>query len=253
MSTLLLDALLFAVAGSIYALVGRVAIRRRVHGEGQLASTLFGVWWFALAGLQGISALVRVLAAMGHLTLPTYTAITSVSLLVFSAAIWALVYYLFYILTGSRRVLIPLTVFYSLYYASLVYLVAYQVPNGVHVSPWDVRILYEREVGGAPLAAIVLALLVPPLIGALGYARLYFRVEDATQRYRIGLVSATIAVWFGVALFAWSIDIGAAPWWQFVSRLIGLAAALLIYAAYRPPGWVRRRYGVRPIDGPGAT
>ena len=33
-------------------------------------------------------------------------------------------------------------------------------------------------------------------------------------------------------------------WWQFASRLIGLAAALTILMAYLPPRWLKERYGI---------
>jgi hypothetical protein len=33
-------------------------------------------------------------------------------------------------------------------------------------------------------------------------------------------------------------------WWEFASRLIGLAAAATILTAYLPPRWLKRRYGI---------
>jgi hypothetical protein len=62
------------------------------------------------------------------------------------------------------------------------------------------------------------------------------------------MVSFTLLGWFGSALLAYGTGLSTNPWWQAVSRSIGLVAALLIYAAYRPPGWVQRRWGVRSID-----
>lgn len=248
--TLLLDAGFLALTGALYAYVGRVTLRRHVGGEGQLAATLFGVWWFALAALQATSAIIRTLAAFDALGLAFYTTTSYVSMLVLSVALWALVYYLFYLLSGSRHVLIPITVFYLAFYASLLYIIAYLEPAGIERTAWSVRIDYAKELTGAPLAAIILAMILPPVIGAIGYARLFFRVKDPTQRYRIGLVSATIGGWFGTVLVAWMIELSAQPWWQLVSRTIGLVAALLIYAAYRPPAWVRRRYGIAAVDEP---
>lgn len=252
-ATLLLDALFFALSGSLYAYVGLLTIRRRIGGEGQLASTLFGVWWFLLASLQGVTGILRALAWAEVLTLELYTAVVYLSMGILSAALWALVYYLFYLLSGSRRVLVPITAFYSLYYAALLYVVAYQTPASLQVDAWSIRLEYERTIAGIPLALTMLALLLPPVVGALGYARLFFHAEDPTQRYRIGLVSATIAVWFGIAILAWVVEASTLPWWRVVERLIGLGAALVIYLAYRPPPWIRRQYGVRPIDEPAPT
>lgn len=246
--TLLLDAAFLILTATIYAYVGRVTLRRHVGGEGQLAATLFGIWWFALAVLQANGALNRAIAAFGALELAFFTTTTYVGMLVLSVALWALVYYLFYLLTGSRRVLLPITAFYILFYAALLYLIAYREPIGIEETAWRVALEYRHEVAKPALTGLVLALILPPLVGAIGYARLFFRVDDPTQRYRIGLVSATIGGWFGTVLVAWMVELSAQPWWQLVSRSIGLLAALLIYTAYHPPGWVRRRYGIEAVD-----
>lgn len=246
--TLLLDAAFLLVTASVYWLVGGVTIRRHVGGDGQLAATLFGVWWYALAGLQLVGAGMRVLGYLGMLDLTVYITVTYVLLLVFCAGFWALVYYLSYLLTGNRRLLVPLTAFYIAYYAYLLYYITLSDPVGVKVTDWSVSLDYSNEIRGAPLTLLMLLLVMPPLLGALGYARLYFKVRDPTQKYRIGLVSATLGGWFAILLLAWVLELGTQQWWYFASRAIGVAAALLIYAAFRPPGWVQRRWGIHPVD-----
>lgn len=247
-ATLLLDAVLLLAIGLVYGAVGRVTIRRHVEGDGKLAAKLFGFWWYALALLQAVSAGVRVLAYFDALPTAIYVTITYVTILVLCASLWALVYYLSYLFTGSRRLLGPITAFYVAYYAFLTYYITLREPIGVAIASWGVELEYAREIAGAPLALLVLLLVVPPILGALGYARLFTKVEDATQRYRIGLVSFSLAAWFGIVLFAWITELSEQPWWQFASRGVSLTAALLVYSAYRPPGWVRKRWGVQPID-----
>lgn len=246
--TLLLDSGFMVLAAIFYTYVGRVTIRRRVEGEGQLAATLFGVWWFALAGLQVSSVLMRGLALAGVRDVPLFATFTYVTLLGFCLAFWALVYYLVYLLSGSRRVLVPITMFYAAFYGYLLYWVTVSVPNGIKVDDWSVSLTYANQITGAPVVAAILLLILPPILGGLGYARLYFRVSDATQKYRIGLVSATITVWFGLSLLAWVADVSDASWWHVATRVISLGAAALIYSAYRPPSWVRRRWGIEAAD-----
>lgn len=246
--TLLLDALFLLVTGTVYAAVGRVTIRRHVEGDGRLAARLFGVWWYGLAILQFTGAFLRTLVAFDLLVTTFYVTTTYVLLLVLCLALWALVYYLVYLFTGNRRLLGPITAFYVAYYAFLVYYVTLREPIGFETSAWSVQLTYARDVTGAPLILLMLLLMVPPILGALGYARLFLKVRDATQRYRIGLVSFSIAAWFGIALVAWITELSLQSWWQFASRGVSLAAAVLVYAAYRPPGWIRRRWGVEPVD-----
>lgn len=248
--TLLIDATLAILSALVYTHVGRVTMRRRVTGDGRLATTLFGVWWHALAAVTGTNGLMRLLAFAGVTDLTVFTTLTYLNLLVLCLALWALLYYLVYLFTGNRELLLPISAFYVAYYGFLTYFITYQRPISVRVDAWDVGLEYEREVTGAPLVALVLLLIVPPVLGALGYARLFFGVQDATQKYRIGLVSMTIVAWFGSALVAYFAGIGDEIWWSIASRFVALAAAALIYAAYRPPAWVRARYGIRAVDDP---
>ena len=247
-TTLLLDALFLVVIASVYWQVGRVTFRRKVDGDGQLASKLFGVWWYALAGIQAVSAVTRALAYADVLDVTLYVTITYVLVLGICTAFWGLVYYLSFLLTGDRRVLMPLTAFYIAYYAFLLYYLTLRDPVDIAVTAWNVKIVYAREIAGAPRALVVLLLIVPPLAGAIGYTRLYFKVRDPTQRYRIGLVSVTLVSWFAILLVAWAVEAGEHPWWQLVSRSMGLVSALLVYAAYRPPGWIRKRWGVAAVE-----
>jgi hypothetical protein len=246
--TLLLDALFQVVTGVVYAYVGRVTARRRVEGEGKLAADLFALWWYALGAITASGAITRVLAWSGVRDVGIFAAVTHVSLLVLCVALWALLYYLVYLFTGNRRWLVPLSAFYVVYYLAMLYYVVLRQPIGVTVTDWAVKLEYANPAPVVSTAVIVLLLIVPPLVGAAGYARLFWRVTEPTQRYRIGMVSFTLLGWFGSALGAYGTGISTDPWWQAVSRLIGLAAALLIYAAYRPPGWVQRRWGVRSIE-----
>ena len=252
-ATLLIDAALLLLSAALFALVGRVTSRRHVGGGAQLAATLFSLWWYVIAALNTVTAFTHILGWAGYTDLALHETFTFVAMFLLCLALWALLYYLVYLFSGSRRFLVPISAFYAVYYAALVYLVTYSHPTSVNVQDWTVSLAFERQVVGLPLALASLLFVIPPILGALGYARLYFRVEDATQRYRIGLVSATIATWFGVVLIAWMADVSHATWWQLASRVIGLGAALLVYAAYRPPAWVRARWGIQSVDGARTT
>jgi hypothetical protein len=241
----LLGAAAFAfVAAFVYFMVGRRVMRRRIAGEAQLAVDLFGVWWYSLAGTTLIGALLLVAAAFQRLTLPLHVAATYVNVFVICMALWGLLYYLIYLYTGSRAAIVPLTVFYIVYYFTLVYFVTVHQPIGVNVLPWQVSLAYQHPPEGSLFFVIVLLLLVvPQILGALAYFFVFFRVRDRTQRFRIAVVSWSIILWFASAfLGAYAGLAGTIPYWPIVSRTIGLLAAVAIWIAFSPPAWMRRRF-----------
>ena len=251
--TLLLDAALALVSALVFAQVGRASMRRRIQGDGRLAATLFGVWWNGLAAILLANAIMRVLAFAGVTDLNVFLTLMYVNALVLCVALWALLYYLVYLFTGNKELMVPISAFYVACYAFLMYFVTYQRPASVRIEPWEIGINFERELTGAPVVMLVLLIMLPPVLGAINYARLYRRVTDPTQKYRIGLISLTIIAWFGSALVAYTAGMGDQIWWSVGSRIVALAAAWLIYIAYRPPAWVRARYGIRAIDAPART
>jgi hypothetical protein len=115
------------------------------------------------------------------------------------------------------------------------------------VQRWSATLEYQNQVRG-PLFLIALLLLVfPQILGSLAYFTLYFRVNSATQKYRILIVSWSIIIWFLSAFLASISGLSQQDWWQVTSRLLGLGAALAIMLAYQPPDWIKRRFGVTSI------
>jgi hypothetical protein len=243
--TLLFGALLSTLCAGIYFYVGLVLRRRRSDSpESRLAWRLFVVWWYALAAATLSSAVLSLLGAMGIAGLPLFTTITILNLLATCVALYGLVFYLLYLFTGSRRVLSPLSVFYLGYYGLLVYYVQASDPVSVAIERWRATLVYQNQLRGPIFSAALFLLLFPPIIGGLAYFMLYFQIKSVTQRYRILLVSWSIIIWFLSVFLASIAGLSDQDWWQIVSRLIGLGAALAILFAYQPPAWIKRRFGV---------
>ncbi|HSL44767.1 MAG TPA: hypothetical protein VK897_15130 [Anaerolineales bacterium] len=246
--TLLFGATLSLLSVIIYYYVGRVLSRRRVASpDARLAWTLFVVWWYALASSTLVGAMLSVLGAFNLAGLPLFITLTQVNLLAICIALYGLMYYLIYLFTGSRRLLVPLTLFYIGYYILVIYYVQSRIPVGVSVGRWSATLQYEQPASG-PLFLIALLLLIfPQVIGSLAYFTLYFRVKTPTQKYRILLVSWSIIVWFMSSFLASISGLSQQDWWQITSRLIALSASLAILLAYDPLPWIRRRLGVSSI------
>lgn len=247
-NTLLLAAAFSVITGALYAYVGRVIIKRHVQGDAKLASTLFATFWFALGAATVVGAVNTLMGWMGVADVSAYVTIVQVSFLVILIGIWALMYYLAYLFTGNRSLLVPISAYYLAFYAFIVYLIVLVDFNGVTVGEWNVSLESAEDPSPAVGLAFALALIVPPLVGAVAYARLFFKVEGATQRYRIGMVSGTILAWFGSSLAATLLQQSSSPAWQIASRIIGVLAAMLVYFAYRPPQWIQTRYGIEAAE-----
>ncbi len=241
-ATFVASAAFGVVAGVLYGAVGYLVMQRRAEGDAQVALRLFGVWWYGLSAVSLIGAAQALAVAVGSRDLSLHLALTHLYLVLICLALWALVYYLVFLFTGRTGALVPLAVAYLLYYTFLVYLVQASGPTAVATGRWRVDVEFAREVEG-PLVTILLVLLVvPQILGALAYFTLYFKVDRPDQKYRIALVSTSIVVWFGSALAVAVVGASESDAWQVASRLIGIAAASAILAAYRPPAWVRRRH-----------
>jgi len=107
----------------MYAFVGRTVQGRQVAGEGLLAHRAFVVWWYALAALSLLGAATTFMGAFGMADLGLVLTLTYTYFLLVCVALWGLLFYLFYLFTGGARRLIPLTVFYVLFYVLLVFLI----------------------------------------------------------------------------------------------------------------------------------
>lgn len=247
-ATLLASAVFSLLAACVYAYVGWRLSRRRVTGEAAIAAGLFTVWWYALGLSTAISAALTAQVALGEPDVAFFAAGTYLNLLIITVALWGLLYYIVYILTGRTNVLWALTVFYVAYFALLVFFVTAGGPVGVQVERWRATLQYETPVTGPLYAIVVVLLVVPQILAAAAYGSLYFRVTDATQKYRVLLVSSSILVWFLSAFLAAASGLANVDWWQLLSRVIGLSAAVTILAAYNPPRWIKRRFGVRGIE-----
>ena len=246
--TLMFGAALSILSAVIYFYVGRVLSRRRVaNPDARLAWMLFVTWWYALAGSTLIGAILSLLGAFNIAGLPLFITLTQVNLLAICIALFGLMYYLIYLFTGRQSLLVPLIVFYIVYYILVVYYVQARMPVGVSVGRGSATLQYELPAEGPLYVAVLVLLIFPQVIGSLFYFTLYFRVKTVTQKYRILLVSWSILIWFMSAFLASLAGLSEQDWWQVTSRLIALSASLAILLAYDPLPWIRHRLGVTSL------
>ncbi|SRR5581483_3769214 len=238
---------LSAASAGVYAYVGVRLWSRRVEGPGRLAAKLFAAWWVLLGAVSALTVGLGLFAAAGVADLALYLTLIEIEFLILCVALWALLYYLVYVLTGSRRAVAPLAAFYALFYVWILYLITSAHPQGVKIVGLSYQLDPQPDASPVVTTALLALLLGPVLLGALGYFRLYFRVEGRTQRYRIGLIAITLFAWFGSSGAAAVAGFNDEAWWGVVNSLLGLAAAVSIFFAYQPPAYVRRRWGIAAV------
>lgn len=223
------------VAAGVYAFVGRRISQRPVPVEAQFAALQFNIWWYGLAADTGLGGVGVLLAAQGWLSFPLGLTLDIIDVLAAVAALWGLVGYLTYVYTG-RHYLVPLSLFYFAFYASVLYFEFAQYPYAISVQNGALVLSYHSPGGPIWLEAFVIfGLIVPEFAGAFLYLSLYFRAPDPTRRFRILLVGLSILLWFGGALLT------PATFDGLLRNLVEVLAALLSLIAYAPPRSVRER------------
>lgn len=244
--TLLAAGAIAAIVASSYAYVAWSLGRRSAGDPSRRALAHFALWWGALAANLAGVAITYVLAAFDALTLPAQLTASHVQRLLLAVSMTGLVSYLLFVLTGrdhARR----LAFAYAAYYVLSLYAMMRAQPTGVFVGNWRTDLVYAAPspvwVGAVNLLVIVL----PPLACGVAFAFASRRAGDATQRYRMRVVAFAVVFWWAVAVAAGQralLDVDAV---QAAHRVLSLLAALLVLAAYRPPGWARRRFGVEAL------
>ena len=252
-TTLALAMLGTILTSFLYIYIGRVIRLRKVSPDARLANGMFVLWWHSLGGLGFLGAVVVAVYMAGRLEIWMYQAYTTFVLLVLFLALWGLQFYLLYLYTGSKRWFMPLAAFYAALFLATEGLLQYiGPPDAITDNGWQLQRLPEVELGrafGLGFAALVIG---PALVTAIAYAGLFRKTQDRTQRYRIALVTGAIIVWFGSSVVGTALDVNQGLGWQLFSRTIGILGAIVILMAYKPPKWVRDKYGIQATATEGA-
>lgn len=244
-ATLLATAVLTLATAAGFAAVGASFARRPAPAAGRSAVVMFALFW-ASAGIvwlaQGLGTLS---GALGIATLPLIQAFDQVSTPFYCLAAAGLLYYVLYLLTGRRGLLLPVLGYYLVLAFALRYLDSRAAPVDVVVRTTHVAFVYAQPLVG-PAYTVVIALVAVPILGAVvAYGSLFFRVDEPPLRYRVALVSLGLLVWVATEAASFASGLADSVAGEMTRRVVALAAMLLIYAAYHPPRAARERWGAQ--------
>ena len=238
------------VSAPVFGFVAWRMFRRPVPERARLPASQFSLWWAAVGAGALVTGVEGVAGAVGALSFAAAYSAYLVTLLVDAVALWGLVSYLVYIYFGKYH-LVELSGFYALFYVAALYYTIARHPYAVYLPAGVPTLEYSYPNAGVVFGFVVLALLIPEILGVVLYVSLLRRTTERTPRYRIVVVSASLVLYFGLAFFAPPASLVPANVWTLGKAMLDVFAAGLAFAAYFPPVWVQRRLGVEPVPGPG--
>lgn len=244
------------VTAALYIWVARIVLVKDVEGEAKRANVMFAVWWLALALLYFVAPLLSLPPQFGYRDLALAVTVLNIVFLLIVVAIWGLVYYLAYLYTGDKRWFWPLAVFYFLLGCGLLYFLTWLDPSGFKD---DGSLAFTKQSTGAPAISPVisiafgLAFIIPVLIAAVAYGTLFFRVHEPGPRYRIGMVSGAFILQFGWSAISTILQLSVkypdSLGLALLGNALGIASAVIILLAFRPPRGIRERLAATSSGG----
>ena len=240
---------------AVYYAVGRVVGRREVSEDAELAKKSFSGWWHALAAVTASGAVATAIGSQELWGLSAFVAYLQTVLFIIIAAIGALLYYFVYLFTGKRGTWKPIAIAYALYFIAFLYYLAAADPIGLKLADTGGQELeYANDLSDTAFAQVMgVLLLLPVILGAIGYVSLIRKVPDRSGHFRIGSVAGAFILWFGSSFLAGQIlDVAQESWWQPVGTAIALGASALVYVAFAPPAWLAKRLHIEGYGSPGA-
>lgn len=247
--------LALALSGSL-ALVGAaglgavgVAYSRRANaGEGTGDLRLFALLWHGTGVALLADGALTFLVLTTDAPLGVVVAIMSARLLGPIVALFGFAGYLTVVYFGTRRFLIPLAATLGLVYVATLGVAQAFGPGGVEAQTWRGWYVFEHVPHGAAYTFADAVNFLPPLLLTVAFARLFAHTEEPLARWRVALLSPSLAAWFAGQYFGF-LDFQ----WSGFALLEGILAVGLVACArlaLRPPAWALRRLQRAPWTAP---
>lgn len=233
-ATLLLAGLVNMTAGALFAYVGLRFVPRRTSRDSQLANQAFATYWTCMGLYHLIDGAQETAASVGYAPFDAFLFLRYLSLPILTLAVGGVTFYFVYLFTGRQTLAWPVVGAFSLVLMTMTFHIRDREPIGVIVSAWNTDLLYARPYESLFFDVILLALVLPPIVGAAFYLRLRRSLTEPHDRRRVLVIGWSILLWSLAAFLARAL--GSNDFLEFLSRpVLGLLAAASVLAAYRMP------------------
>lgn len=235
-----LVALLSLAPVLVFGYVARWHARLRVAPEDAMAKTGWVVWWSGLALSSLLHGARYALAAVGVMDLAAFTLLYEVGVWAMLLAPWGLLTYVLHIYTARPAYLRVVAASYGAAILATAYLLRRYPPTGIDAGAWRVDLVHTMP--DAAAAALIVPFVALPAIGSLvGYGLLVRRAAAGAQRRRASLVAAGLTVWLAGSAAIGMADLAGTPGGLFAERLLVVALAAFVLAAYAPASRTEER------------
>jgi hypothetical protein len=254
-----LPIVVFLLSSALYMFIGmRLGEKTYSNSADAFAWRAFRFWWFGMGTNAALNTLSILTLSMNITALPVFIFFSISATLAASLALWGLLTYLIYVFTGKDRSRL-VAAFYIAFALFLFYSIYSFQPTGVAMGEWQVAMQYANTPQGAQAfvyaVGLILLLGLPPVVASIGMFLLFLRIKERSSKYRAALVSAGIFMLFGLTyivpliLYPFGLRTGDISWWPVATRIVGLAALVIIYFAYFPPESIQKRLKVATVLG----
>lgn len=244
-ATLVVGSLASAFCALIWLRLGLALRRRDPPAEHRQAARAFAFAWLFAAAFSSVNAVVGGTAALGTVA-PGLALAAAWANVVFGVSfVGAFVAHFLHLVSGHPRAVRRVLVAYAIQLSLLAGLILALGPTGGTTNGWTTRFQFSRAPEWTN-GLIALAVLLPALFGAVTYLGLLRTARSPTARWRIGLVAGGLTLWILVAAVP-RVTL-APPEFLAGGRVVGLLASLGVMAAYWPPAFAQRRWGIASLD-----
>lgn len=247
---LLVGAAVTAATAVLFAYAGALTWRREVPSRARTANRAFSLWWWSAAAVISLLSVANVLGILGIRGDDVHATLHYLRAAPLSLALGGLMYYLLFLFTGRRDLLLPVAAAYLAQHAFTIYYYVRLGPMRTVVTGWDVRVVPAAPADPALSAAFGLTLALPVVLACGAYVAIALRHGDRQQRYRVALIGVALGQWFLLLLVSFLLGLQQREWFSMLYQVPGLLSAALVVVALRPPAWLRARMGLEAAAQP---
>ncbi|PKK86206.1 MAG: hypothetical protein CVT48_02180 [Thermoplasmata archaeon HGW-Thermoplasmata-1] len=233
------------LTAALFFVIGGMLLKRKAKSRYARPTIFFALWWVIVGITKGKTILDSILVEYEYYGL--HIGLFYLNAVLVFAGFFFLLYYTLVLFTGNEKITIPFGVFFL---ALLVLLLAFVAASGPVViteaggdlAPGTI----DCEIPNWVTTLLLLGMLLPQIGVCVALYVLFFKLKgQPTQRYRVFLISTSLFLWFGSGLLvSFAESARGSDAWLIIKELISLFAGMLIYFAYNPPAFIKKKHNI---------